>query len=61
VRRKKNLRLSDVVWLVKVTTGRSLSEATISRLERGQIDSSAATKAAIARALKVPSEQLWST
>lgn len=58
-RRRRHLRLIDIRWLVKVATGREVSEATLSRLERGAVDSSAALRADIARALKVPPEKLW--
>ena len=61
VRRERKLRLEDLSWLVFVTTNRRVSIATLSRLERGEIDSSPRTKAAIARALKVSPETLWPT
>lgn len=35
------------------------SHTTIARLERGEIDASPALKARLARALRVPVEELW--
>jgi DNA-binding XRE family transcriptional regulator len=60
IRRERRLRHADLAWLIRVTTGRRVSASTLSRLERGIVDSSAATKAAIARSLNVPAEELWS-
>lgn len=59
VRRKKGLRLDDVVWLVKVHTGVDISASALSRAERNITHPPIAKRAAIARALKVAPDYLW--
>ncbi len=58
-RRERGLRLEDLAWLVKTTTGRDVSPPTLSRLERNRVESSAALKAAVARSLHIPPEDLF--
>jgi transcriptional regulator with XRE-family HTH domain len=59
VRTRKKFRQADLAYLTKQLTDRPVSTSTISRLERGLIDSPPATRAAIARALKVDPADLW--
>jgi transcriptional regulator with XRE-family HTH domain len=57
-RDQHGLRQADVAWIFKERTGLEISEATLSRLERGYNDSSIMTLATIARALD---EDRWSS
>lgn len=58
-REAQKLRLQDLCWIIRQATGERVSEATLSRLERGHVDSNYRTRALIARALRLPPADLW--
>ena len=59
-RKRHKLRQSDLRWILEQRIGFRISEATLSRLERGENYPSFTTLAAIARALDEDPAELWS-
>ncbi|MFN2489384.1 MAG: helix-turn-helix domain-containing protein [Actinomycetota bacterium] len=60
-RLRRRLRLCDLSWLISETTGQSVHKSTLSLVERGQSRLSPKLKVAVAQALRVDPDWLWSS